>query len=86
MIQVYHPHTSNIQMAECAAVDGIRVQCNRLMEMNLGTVMVPVAAMFVRPSQMRMRRRPLRRHEDGQEDEINRRAKVSLDQEDRHEV
>lgn len=65
MIQFDHPRAGNVEMA--ATVDRIGVQCNRLMGVNFGTVMVPVAAMLMRPRQMRMRRRPLRRHENGQQ-------------------
>ncbi|MDP1524421.1 MAG: hypothetical protein Q8M20_01300 [Rhodocyclaceae bacterium] len=84
MIQIDHPCISNIEMAEIGAVDSIEVQRNRMMSMDFGTVMVPVAAMLMRPRQMRMRRRPLHRQEDGQQDKRGRGAKVLLEQEDGH--
>ena len=80
MIQFNHPRIGNVEMAKIATVNGIGVRRNRLMGMDFGTVMVPVAAMLMRPRQMRMWRRPLHRHEDGQQDKIGRGAKALLDQ------
>ncbi len=82
MIQFDHQRVGNVEMAKAATIDGIGVQCTRLMGMDFGTVLVPVAAMLMRPRQMRMRRRPLHCHEDGQQDKISRGAIVLLDQED----
>lgn len=81
MIQSDHPRAGNVEMTKVATVNGIGMQGNRLMSMDFGTVMVPVAAMLMRSRQMRMRRRPLHRHEDGQQDKISRGAVVLLDQE-----
>ena len=54
--------------------------------MDFGAVLMPVAAMLVRPCQMGVRRRPLHRHEDGQQDKISCGAKALLDQEEGHLV
>ena len=86
MIQFDQPRIGNVEMVEFAAVDGIVVRRNRLMGMDFGTVMVLVAAMLMSSRQMRMRRRPLHRHEDGQQEKIGRGAKALLDQEDRRTV
>jgi membrane protein YqaA with SNARE-associated domain len=72
-----HPGFGKIDMAD---IDGIRMQHNRLMGMDFGTVLIPVAAMLMLPRQVRMRRCPLHRHEDGQQNEIGRGAKALFDQ------
>lgn len=82
MIQFDHPRIGNVDMAGLAAVNRIGMQLNCLMGMDFRTVMVQVAAMLVRPSQMYMRRRPLRRHEDGEQDRISHGANTLFDQED----
>ena len=56
MIQFDNPCVSHIEMAEVTAIDGIRMNRNGLVRMHFGTVVVPVATMFVSSRQVRMRR------------------------------
>ena len=83
LIQFDHPVVGNVEMADVCAVDRIEVSRQRLMGVDFGTVMMPVAAVLVRARQMGMRRRPLHRHEDGQQDKIRREANAVFEQEDR---
>lgn len=78
VIKFNYPGCGKIDMAD---INGIGMGCQRLMSVNFGSVMVPIAAMLVRPRQMGVRRRPLHRHENGQQDKIGRGAKALLDQE-----
>ena len=55
-----------------ADIDGIGMQGNRLVCVNFGSVMMPVAAMLMRPRQMCMRRHPLDRQKEGQQNKTTR--------------
>ena len=82
LLQLDHPVVGNVEMADVCAVHGIGMLRQRLMSVNFGTVMVPVAVVLVRSCQMCMRRRPLHRHEDSQQNEIGRGANAVFEQED----
>lgn len=69
-------------MGKLDTVNGIGMLRTGLMDMDFGTVLVPLAAMLMRSCQMCMRRRPLDRHEDGQQYKISRGTQVLLNQEE----
>lgn len=65
-------------MTGIAAVNGIGMLYNGVVGMNFGAVMVLLAAMRMRCRQMHMRRQPLDRQEDGQQNKITREMKALL--------